>query len=133
MIIGIANLIYCYLSRASIFASSYVILFRFSSKGDKSGKGPSGVSKVILKVNDCLFVSILIKHIIKFPFSEQVQYCLPVVTEIQLLQVVELCEGFGRDLLDVAVGEVEADQLRDHLEGVRLQLLQRVVIQPKLA
>ncbi len=44
-----------------------------------------------------------------FQSSEQVKTCLPVVAEIQLLKVVEAGEGLGRDLLDVAVGEVEAD------------------------
>ena len=34
--------------------------------------------------------------------------------------------------LDGAAGEVEVDELWDHLEGVGLHLLQRVRVQPKL-
>ena len=56
-----------------------------------------------------------------------------VLVQVELLELTELGEGLGGDLLDAALGEVEADELGDHLEGVGLHLLQRVGVEVQLA
>lgn len=53
--------------------------------------------------------------------------------EEQLLELSQLDESPGGDALDAAVREVEADQLGDHLEGVGLDLLQRIVVEVQFA
>jgi hypothetical protein len=55
-----------------------------------------------------------------------------IVAEIKFFKIVEMGKSFGGDLLDVAVGEVERDELWNHLEGVGLQLLQGVVVKSQL-
>ena len=57
----------------------------------------------------------------------------PVPAEVELLQRGEVREGPGGHPPQAAGGEVQGDQLGDHLEGVRLHLLEGVPVQAEVA